>query len=64
MIYFLWLILFIILKYYLYFRLLASVSIPGGNKVISIETLKEKNLAPALENFLFNLSVAEKMIML
>ncbi|KAK6633045.1 hypothetical protein RUM43_012788 [Polyplax serrata] len=45
-------------------RLLASVVTPDGRKVVSIETLKEKNLAPALESFLFNLSVAEKMIML
>lgn len=45
-------------------KLLATITTPDGRKVISIETLREKNLAPALENFLFNLSVAENMIML
>ena len=33
-----------------------------NKKTFSIESLKQKNLPPALENFLFNLAVAEKII--
>jgi hypothetical protein len=45
-------------------RSLATVSTPEGKHVVSIETLRERNLPPALDNFLFNLAVAENMMML
>ncbi|PNF20230.1 putative protein FAM45B [Cryptotermes secundus] len=45
-------------------RSLATVSTPDGKHVVSIETLRERNLPPALDNFLFNLAVAENMMML
>jgi len=32
--------------------------------MISIETLKERAFPPALENFLFNLAVAENIMLL
>ncbi|XP_012260083.1 putative DENN domain-containing protein 10 B [Athalia rosae] len=43
---------------------LATVTTPEGRKMVSIETFKEKNLAPAVENFLINLAIAENLIML
>ncbi|XP_015518994.2 putative DENN domain-containing protein 10 B [Neodiprion lecontei] len=43
---------------------LASLTTPEGRKMVSIETFKEKNLAPAVENFLINLAIAENLIML
>ncbi|XP_046383798.1 DENN domain-containing protein 10-like [Ischnura elegans] len=43
---------------------LATVSTSDGKPMVCIETLREKNLPPALENFLFNLAIAENMMML
>ena len=40
---------------------LKSLATPGGNgkPEITLETLKERKMAPATMNFLFNLAVAE-----
>ncbi|XP_076622843.1 DENN domain-containing protein 10 [Colletes latitarsis] len=43
---------------------LAVVQGPDGRKMISAQTLKEKNLPPAVENFLINLAVAENLFLL
>ncbi|KAJ9585821.1 hypothetical protein L9F63_020523 [Diploptera punctata] len=43
---------------------LATVSTPEGKHMVSIEILRERNLPQALDNFLFNLAVAENMMML
>lgn len=43
---------------------LATVSTPEGKQMVSIETLRKRNLPPALDNFLFNLAVAENIMML
>jgi hypothetical protein len=40
------------------------VSTPDGKHMVSIETLRERNLPQALDNFLFNLAVAENIMML
>ncbi|XP_015606707.1 putative protein FAM45B [Cephus cinctus] len=45
-------------------RSLATVETPEGQKMVSVETFKERNLAPAVENFLINLAVAENLFML
>ncbi|XP_066994835.2 putative DENN domain-containing protein 10 B [Anabrus simplex] len=45
-------------------RSLATVSTPEGKQMVSVETLREKNLPQALDNFLFNLAVAENIMML
>lgn len=36
----------------------------NGRRVVTLELLKEKKLAPALETFLFNLAIAENMVAL
>ncbi|GLH02860.1 Protein FAM45A [Gryllus bimaculatus] len=43
---------------------LATVCTTEGKRMVSIETLRERNLPPALDNFLFNLAVAENIMML
>lgn len=43
---------------------LATVTTPESRKMVFIETFKEKNFAPAVENFLINLAIAENLIML
>ncbi|XP_053971052.1 DENN domain-containing protein 10-like isoform X2 [Hylaeus anthracinus] len=43
---------------------LALVQGPDGRKMVSAQTLKEKNLPPAVENFLINLAVAENLFLL
>lgn len=43
---------------------LATVTTPEGKQMVSVETLREKNLPQALDNFLFNLAVAENIMML
>lgn len=43
---------------------LATVYTPDDKKMISVEIFKEKNLAPAVENFLINLAIAENLFML
>jgi hypothetical protein len=45
-------------------RSLATVITPEGKHMVSIETLRERNLPQALDNFLFNLAVAENIMML
>lgn len=45
-------------------RSLATVSTPEGKHMVSIETLRDKNLPQALDSFLFNLAVAENIMML
>nr|CAD7448130.1 unnamed protein product [Timema bartmani] len=45
-------------------RTLATVKTPEGKLMVSIESIREKNLPPALDNFLFNLAIAENLIML
>nr|AGM32878.1 protein FAM45A-like protein [Coptotermes formosanus] len=45
-------------------RSLATVTTPEGKHMVSIETLRERNLPQALDNFLFNLAVAENIMML
>nr|CAD7202538.1 unnamed protein product [Timema douglasi] len=45
-------------------RTLANVKTPEGKLMVSIEAIREKNLPPALDNFLFNLAVAENLIIL
>lgn len=43
---------------------LALIQGPDGRKMVSAQTLKEKNLPPAVENFLINLAVAENLFLL
>ncbi|XP_050574871.1 DENN domain-containing protein 10-like isoform X1 [Bombus affinis] len=43
---------------------LAVVQGPDGRKMVSAQTLKEKNLPSAVENFLINLAVAENLFLL
>ncbi|XP_012289016.1 putative protein FAM45B [Orussus abietinus] len=43
---------------------LATIHTPEGRKMVSIEIFKERNLAPAVENFLINLAIAENLFML
>ncbi|XP_078041416.1 DENN domain-containing protein 10 isoform X2 [Augochlora pura] len=43
---------------------LAVVQGPDGRKMVSAQTLKEKNLPPAVENFLINLAVVENLFLL
>jgi len=43
---------------------LATVQTPDGKRMISVEIFKEKNLAPAVENFLINLAIAENLFVL
>lgn len=43
---------------------LATVQAPDGRKMISVEIFREKNLVPAVENFLINLAIAENLFML
>jgi len=43
---------------------IAAVQASDGRKMISIEIFKEKNLPPAVENFLINLAIAENLFML
>ncbi|XP_049863153.1 putative DENN domain-containing protein 10 B isoform X2 [Schistocerca gregaria] len=45
-------------------RSLATVTTPDGKMMVSVETLREKNFPQALDNFLFNLAVAENMMLL
>ncbi|KAG8222582.1 hypothetical protein J437_LFUL010425 [Ladona fulva] len=45
-------------------RSLATVNTSDGKPMVCIETLRERALPPALENFLFNLAIAENMMML
>ncbi|KDR18834.1 putative protein FAM45B [Zootermopsis nevadensis] len=45
-------------------RSLATVSTPEGKRMVSIETLRDRNLPQALDSFLFNLAVAENIMML
>nr|CAD7434473.1 unnamed protein product [Timema monikensis] len=45
-------------------RTLATVKTPEGKLMVSIESIREKTLPPALDNFLFNLAVAENLIIL
>ncbi|KAF4532593.1 hypothetical protein B566_EDAN013371 [Ephemera danica] len=45
-------------------RSLATTQTSEGKAMVSIETLRGRALTPALENFLFNLAVAENMMML
>lgn len=43
---------------------LAVIQGSDGRKMVSAQTLKEKNLPPAVENFLINLAIAENMFLL
>lgn len=43
---------------------LAVVQGPDGRKMVSAQSLKEKNLPPAVENFLINLAIAENLFLL
>ncbi|XP_033340777.2 DENN domain-containing protein 10 [Megalopta genalis] len=43
---------------------LAIVQGPDGRKMVSAQMLKEKNLPPAVENFLINLAVVENLFLL
>lgn len=40
---------------------LATVETSDGRKLVSAQTIKDKNLAPAVENFLINLAKAENL---
>ena len=43
---------------------LATVETPEGDKKVPIQSIKEKNLATAVENFLINLAVAENLLIM
>ncbi|KAG7189639.1 hypothetical protein KM043_017319 [Ampulex compressa] len=43
---------------------LATVQAPDGRKMVSVQTIKDRNLAPAVEIFLINLAVAENLFLL
>jgi len=43
---------------------IATAQASDGRKLISIEIFKEKNLPPAVENFLINLAIAENLFIL
>ena len=43
---------------------LATVETVEGEKKVPVQAIKEKNLAPAVENFLINLAVAENMLIM
>ena len=41
---------------------IAKIEISDKRKIISLRTIKDKNLTPAVENFLINLAVAENFV--
>lgn len=43
---------------------LATIEISEGEKRVLIQSIKEKNLAPAVENFLINLAVVENLLIM
>ena len=43
---------------------LATVQTPEGDKKVLVQSIREKNLAPAVENFLINLAVAENLLII
>lgn len=43
---------------------LATIETPEGEKKVPIQAIKEKSLAPAVENFLINLAVAENLLIM
>ncbi|OXU23464.1 hypothetical protein TSAR_013312 [Trichomalopsis sarcophagae] len=43
---------------------LATVETPEGEKKVPIQAIKDKSLAPAVENFLINLAVAENLLIM
>ncbi|XP_011501316.1 PREDICTED: protein FAM45A-like [Ceratosolen solmsi marchali] len=43
---------------------LATVETPEGAKKVPIQSIKEKNLATAVENFLINLAIAENLLIM
>lgn len=45
-------------------RSLATVTSDEGRKLVTVETLREKRFSPAVEHFLFQLALAENMLML
>lgn len=46
------------------FRSLSNIQDADGQPMVSVEELRKRGFAPPLENFLFNLAVAENMIIL
>jgi hypothetical protein len=43
---------------------LATVETPEGVKKVPIQSIKEKSLATAVENFLINLAIAENLLIM